>query len=123
MRPRRLPAAICLLLGLSAALVARTPDDEPTNAAVQVTAPDGATIYRVYLTDGTSLVSYGEPARVGDRIIFSMPTSLSLDNPPLHLVNLAASGVDWPRTERYTESARAAKYYATRGEADYAVLT
>jgi hypothetical protein len=26
----------------------------------------------VFLTDGTSLISYGEPARVSDRVIFSM---------------------------------------------------
>ena len=86
-------------------------------------AADGATIFRVFLTDGTSLVSYGEPARVGDRIVFSMPTTAVFENPPLHLVNLAAGLVDWPRTERYADAARAAKYYAGNAEADYAALT
>ena len=52
-----------------------------------------------------------------------MPTTANLENPPLHLVNLAAAQVDWPRTERYAESARAAKYYARNAEADYAALT
>jgi hypothetical protein len=40
--------------------------------------PEDATIFRLFLTEGTSLVSYGEPARVGDRVVFSMPTSASM---------------------------------------------
>src|SRR5438128_5668447 len=31
-------------------------------------AADSATLVRVFLKDGTSLVSFGEPARVGDRV-------------------------------------------------------
>ena len=38
-------------------------------------AAEDATLLRVFLNDGTSLVSYGEPARVGDRVVFSMPTA------------------------------------------------
>jgi hypothetical protein len=91
--------------------------------ASQVLATDGATIFRVFLTDGTSLVSYGEPARVGDRVVFSMPVSAELDNPPLHLVNLAAAHVDWARTDRYGDTARATRYLTTFAESDYAVLT
>jgi hypothetical protein len=85
--------------------------------------PDGATIFRIFLADGSSLVSYGEPARVGERVVFSMPTSALADNPGLHLVNLGADRVDWDRTERYAESARASRYMATRAEHDYALLT
>ncbi len=47
----------------------------------------------------------------------------AFENPPLHLVNLAAGQVDWPRTERYAEAARAAKYFAGNAEADYSALT
>ena len=32
-----------------------------------------ATLFRVFLRDGASLVSYGEFARVGDQVVFSMP--------------------------------------------------
>ncbi|HMF93922.1 MAG TPA: hypothetical protein VKE96_06495, partial [Vicinamibacterales bacterium] len=64
-------------------------------------AADDPVLLRVFLTDGTSLVSYGEPARVGDRVVFSMPTAAG-PNPPLHLVNLPAATVDWTRTNRYT---------------------
>ena len=51
-------------------------------------AADDVTLLRVFLKDGTVLVSYGEPARVDDRVVFSMPTAAT-PNPPLHLVNLA----------------------------------
>ena len=116
-------AALGLLIAVGTASAAGAAGHAVPDVEVPVTAPDGATIFRVFLTDGSSLVSYGEPARVGDRIVFSMPTGASLENPPLHLVNLAAGRVDWARTERYADSARAAKYYAGRAEADYAALT
>src|SRR5262245_48766928 len=83
---------------------------------------DDATLLRVFLKDGTSLVSYGEPAHVGDRVVFSMPTGTS-PNPPLHLINLSADRVDWDRTNRYSSSARASHYLSTRAELDYAALS
>jgi hypothetical protein len=123
----RLPphaAVLGLLIVVGAASSVRAAGDRPPDVdAPAVAAADGATIFRVFLTDGSSLVSYGEPARVGDRIVFSMPTAATLENPPLHLVNLAVSQVDWPRTERYAEAARAAKYFAGNAEADYSALT
>ena len=73
---------------------------------------------RVFLQDGTTFVSYGEFARVGDRVIFSMPLSADPD-PLLHVVNLAADRVDWVRTNHYAESTRASRYLSTRAEADY----
>ena len=93
-------------------------------AAVRVSgaAEDDATLMRVFLRDGTSLVSYGEFARVADRVVFSMPTA-STPNPPLQLVNIPADRVDWDRTNRYIESARASRYTSTRGEDDYVVLS
>jgi hypothetical protein len=94
-------------------------------------AADSATLLRVFLRDGSSLVSYGEPARVGDRVIFSMPTApASADDsgvdepsPPLHLVDIPVTSVDWDRTSQYAESARAAHYIESRAELDYAALT
>jgi hypothetical protein len=85
-------------------------------------ADDNATLLRVFLRDGTSLVSYGEPARVGERVVFSMPTDAS-PNPPLHLINLPADRVDWERTDRYANAARANQYLKTQAESDYAALT
>src|SRR6266851_3338346 len=85
-------------------------------------AADDATLLRVFLSDGTSVVSYGELARVGDRVVFSMPTSAG-PNPALHLINLAASRVDWERTNRYAASARAARYLETQADDDYAAMS
>jgi hypothetical protein len=85
-------------------------------------AADDATLLRVFLKDGSSLVSFGEPARVADRVIFSMPTS-SAPDPPLHLVDLSIDRVDWERTERYATGARAARYVATQADIDYAELS
>jgi hypothetical protein len=85
-------------------------------------AGDDATRLRVFLTDGTSLVSYGEPARVGDRVIFSIPIATTA-NPPLRLVDLPAARVDWDRTNRYAASARASHYVETQAEADYLALS
>jgi len=83
---------------------------------------DDATLLRLFLKDGTTLVSYGEPARVGDRVIFSTPTTAG-PNPPLHLVNIAADRVDWDRTNRYAASARASQYFRGQAETDYALLS
>jgi hypothetical protein len=85
-------------------------------------AADAAPMLRIFLKDGGSLVSYGEFARVGDRVVFSMPTSASPEG-PLHLVDIPADQVDWQRTDRYADSARADHYIRTRAEADYAALT
>jgi hypothetical protein len=90
--------------------------------AAAAPAADDATLLRVFLNDGTSLVSYGEPARVGDRVIFSMPTE-TVPNPPLHLVNLPGDRVDWDRTNRYAATARMTRYVQTQAEDDYAALS
>lgn len=89
---------------------------------VAAVAEDDATILRVFLRDGTSLVSYGEPARVADRVIFSIPTG-PLPNPPLHLINIPAEKVDWDKTDRYANSARADRYIKGQAEMDYAELS
>jgi len=109
-RPRRRLGWVVLVLAALLAL--------PAPAA----GADDATLLRVFLKDGSSLVSFGEPAHVGDRVIFSMPTAAS-PNPPLHLINLPADRVDWDRTDRYSTSARASHYLAGRAELDYAELS
>lgn len=101
-------------------------------AGVRVAAIENVTLFRVFLNDGTAVVSYGEFARVGDRVVFSMPigidigtasTSSTTGAPVLHVVNIPATAVDWAATSKYAESARYAHYVATNAEADYAALT
>jgi len=88
-------------------------------------AADDATMFRLFLKDGGTLVAYGEIARVGDRVIFSMPTGQTAKGspPPLHLTNLSADRIDWPRTDRYAMSARSGRYIETQAENDYTVLS
>jgi hypothetical protein len=98
-------AVVCLLAG-----------------SASLAAAGGATMFRIFLKDGTSLVSFGEVTRVGDRVVFSMPTG-SAPDAPLELVNIAADRVDWPHTDRYATSARAAHYIETQAESDYIALS
>jgi hypothetical protein len=90
--------------------------------ATAVSSEDSA-FFRVFLKDGSSLVSYGEMARLDDRVVFSMPTSASRSQPQLHLVTLPSDRVDWDRTSRYADSARAKRYIASRADQDFALLT
>jgi hypothetical protein len=92
------------------------------SSAAEDNAASGATLFRLFLKDGGTLVSYGEVARVGDRVVFSMPTGAG-NPPPLHLTTLAADRVDWPRTDRYAESARSGRYIETQAENDYTDLS
>jgi hypothetical protein len=85
-------------------------------------AADEATMFRVFLRDGRSLVSYGEVARVGDRVVFSMPTDAGA-NPALRLVDIPADQIDWDRTDRYAVSARSGRYLETQAEIDYTELS
>ena len=80
-------------------------------------------LFRVFLADGRVLSSYGEWSRVGDRVILSMPTQLTRDPVELHLVTIPSRVVDWPRTEQYAESVRAASYGASRGDADFSAFS
>ena len=90
--------------------------------AVSAQAATDATLFRLFLKDGSALVSYGEFTRVQDRVVFSMPVGGSPDEPRLQVVWISAASVDWPRTDRYSESARYQHYADTKGEEDFAVL-
>ena len=87
---------------------------------------ESVTLFRVFLNDGTAIVSYGEYARVGDRLVFSMPIGAvdanTAGDPSLHVVNLPVSAVNWTATEKYAESARHTHYMTNSAESDYAAL-
>jgi hypothetical protein len=81
---------------------------------------ESVTLFRVFLNDGTAIVSYGEYARVGDRVVFSMMNGAA--DPRLHVVNLPMSAVNWTATEKYAQSARHTHYMENNAESDYAAL-
>jgi hypothetical protein len=87
-------------------------------ATAAAAAPE-PTLFRIFLKDGTALASYGEFARVGDRVVFTMP----LGEHRQQLATVGAGEVDWTRTDGYTYSVRAGHYAATHGESDYAVMS
>ncbi len=110
-RVRRL-ALVCLLVFVVV-----------TVPAVLVAADGNGSVYRVFLATGEALPSYGEPAIVGDRVIFNLYLGESAAGPVLQLVSLPTSSVDLARTRGYAESMRAALYDATRGASDYAAMS
>jgi len=112
MHPRQLGLAPAVAASIVCAIGARASAQPSADVALM----------RVFLTDGRSLVSYGEPARVGGRVIFSMPSSPAPDG-PLELVNLSADRVDWNRTDRYAETIRSRRYIETQAENDYTQLS
>jgi hypothetical protein len=93
-----------------------------TNPSVARAASD-ATLFRLFLRDGTNVVSYGEFARVDDQVVFSMPVGGPPDDPRLHVVSLRASDIDWGRTDRYAAAARYQRYAESRGEDDFQILS
>jgi len=86
-----------------------------------VRAQDAA-LFRIFLRDGESLVSYGEFARLADKVVFAVPLGDTATAPALHMVTIPASAVDWTRTEDYANAVRAKRYADTRGEEDFALL-
>jgi hypothetical protein len=94
----------------------------PARAAAPDEGPV-ATLFRVFLKDGTPLVSYGEYARVGDRVVFTVPLGSAASPDSFQVVSLPLTQVDWERTSRYTDTVRYQRYAATRGDADYTALT
>jgi hypothetical protein len=93
-----------------------------TSAPLARAATD-ATLFRLFLRDGTSVVSFGEFARLDDQVVFSMPVGGAADEPRLHVTSLPAAAIDWTRTDRYAASARSQHYAATRGEEDFQLLS
>lgn len=92
--------------------------------ATPVAAADPVILFRIFMLDGTTAVSYGEFARTGGNVVFSIPLAgLDSDAPQLQLVSLPDSVVDWPRTEAYARSARAKQFAETRGEAEFSRLS
>lgn len=105
---RCIRAAVILLLALAVPAGASAAD---------------AVLYRIFLRDGSTVVSYGEFARVADRVVFSIPMGDDPAAPSLQLVSIPEATVDWEKTDRYAEAARSRRYAETRGEADFTLLS
>ena len=104
-------ALICLLLALFL----------PLSNGVWA-SPADALLFRIFLKDGGTLVSYGELARVADRVVFSVPLGDIQADPKLQVLTINERVVDWEKTDAYANAVRAKRYADTRGEDDYALL-
>jgi hypothetical protein len=117
----RTARAAALLAALACGeAAAASPQDAVQDAAL---GPQDSVLYRVFLHDGSMLVSYGEFARVGEGVVISIPLGGAETAPALHLLTIPDGDVDWQRTDAYARAARAQRYAETRGEADFARLT
>jgi hypothetical protein len=76
-------------------------------------------LFRLFLRDGTIVTCLGEYARVGERVVFTLPLG---DAAASALMSLPENTVDWVKTDQYAESLRTARYADSRGEADFAGL-
>jgi hypothetical protein len=92
-------------------------------ASRAASAGSDVTLFRLYMLDGSVLTSYGEFARVEDRVVFSMPVGGKPEEPRIQVTSVRAALVDWPRTEKYSASARFQRYAETRGEEDFRILS
>ncbi len=115
---RALSAAFLILGAFPSSALCGDSDGRPTQPAEPETS-----LYRVFLRDGSALLSYGEFARVADRIVISVPLGSTPAGPDLHLVSLPSDSVDWERTDAYADSVRATRYATTRGPDDFALLS
>jgi len=102
-----------LVAGLLVSCAARAQAQAPP-----APADPPASLYRVFLRDGSTVTSYGEYARVADRVVISLPVGASLQ-----LLSIPADTVDWEKTDAYAESVRATRYAATRGPDEFALLS
>jgi hypothetical protein len=117
-RPGRRAPRLQAILALALALCAG-----PVAEAFAGSQGSSAPSYRIFLTDGTPIISFGEFARASGRVVFTVPIGSPSRPDALQVVSLPDSAVDWDRTDRYTEAVRHQSYASTRGEEDYAALT
>ncbi len=83
------------------------------------TGSTSTSFFRIFLKDGTALASFGEFARVGQRIVFTLPMGQDGGK----LATVSAGDVDWERTDRYSQAVRATQYAGTRGDAEFAAMS
>ena len=111
---RRALSACFLLLPAAHASLLQSSGEAILSAQSAQSADTDGTLYRVFLRDGSTLLSYGEFARVADRIVMSIPLGGTTTGPDLHLLSIPADSVDWEKTDGYADAVRASRYAGPR---------
>jgi hypothetical protein len=111
---------LCVLV-LSSAVEASRPQ-EPAVVPVAVAR---VAWFRVFLRDGRILSAVGEFTRVDDGVLLQLPIGAPgpTGRPETRTVTIAASDVDWPRTDTYRDALRRAQFEQAGGERAYAAFT
>lgn len=131
MMRRALPAPLsgqrvayaCALTAVCALCLAAWPAHAHAQAPVQALSAPARPSYRIFLTDGTPLLSAGEFVRSDGRVVFSMPIGGATEPEALQVVSLSEDVIDWTRTNRYAEAVRSRRYGASQGENEYQALS
>lgn len=112
--------ALCVLALSSAPEARQAQDSAPVPAGASREA-----WFRVFLRDGRILGAVGEFTRVDDGVLVQMPIGAPGPTglPETRTVTIAASDVDWPRTDAYRDALRRAQFEQAGGERAYAAFT
>ena len=116
-RPAAPPRWAPLLAALAAGLIAA---GAPAAAGAQTGYHPP---HRLFLAQGGDLVIYGDYVRIGDRVAFLLPLDAEAGRRAVQLVTVPVGALDWETTGRYADAVRAARYAASRGEADFEQMT
>jgi hypothetical protein len=81
--------------------------------------------FRVFLLDGQILSTLGDFTRVDDVVLLQVPAGAPGPGgvPEARTVTVAATAVDWPRTDAYREALRRVQFEEAGGARAYAVFT
>ncbi len=81
--------------------------------------------YRIFLTDGQVLSIVGDFTRLDDVVMVQVPVSVpgAADIPEARTVTIAATAVDWVRTDAYRDALRRVQMDRSSGERAYAAFT
>ncbi len=89
----------------------------------QPAASPSLDVFRIFLTDGRLLNSYGECATLPDELVCVVKLGGGGVAVSYDVLTVPLSRVDEPRTREYARALRAAQYGATRGEREYREMT
>lgn len=117
-----MPAALAawLVLGMVAPVGAQAPTSPPSAASDS----PAASWHRLFLTSGEVLATPTEFTRIDDLVVVEVPMGAAVPGvAATRSVTLAASQVDWARTEAYREAVRQARFDAAGGARAFAAFS
>jgi hypothetical protein len=112
----KLGAAVAIWLAVSPNPQSSIPNPQSPN-------PQSLEVFRVFLTDGRILHSYGECATLPEELVCVVKLGGGAVGESHDVLTVPLVMVDEARTREYARALRAAQYAATRGEREYTEMT